>query len=537
MHDLAVFSNFAKGQSAKTATGSNCIIYTRVSTKEQADTNMSLATQNKACNQYAEKYGYTVLKCFGQTYESATTDDERKEFTAMLHFVKKSRERISYIIVYSLERFSRNENSLWVTSQLRKLGVEIISVTQPIDTSNPSGQMQQKMLFLFGEFDNQLRKQKCMAGTKEALIRGDWPAHAPYGYTIQKINGKRTIVPNHTGKLIRQAFHWKALDGLSNEAIRDKLKEHGFKIPHQRLSEMLRNPFYCGLLSHKMLEGKVIKGNHEPLISQDLFLQANGVLAKNAQGYSIKIENDNLPLKRFINCDNCGKPMRGYLVHKKGLYYYKCNTQKCCNNRNANALHSRFAQILEYFRLDVSADVLALIKQQMIATFNQYTKGDEERYQLIKQQYSELQKKVNRLEERFIEEEIDKNLYHKFNDRYAEEKAELSKQLEKASQKVSNLEGCISKAVDFASNMPSRWREADYLTKQQLQYLIFPEGISYNRVTDKCRTSRINSLFAYLAYFQQVIANKKRDASDITLDCISFAPLVARRGIEPLLPE
>src|SRR3546814_17295622 len=69
-------------------------------------------------------------------------------------FVKKYRGKISYILVYSLERFSRNDNSIWLTNELRKLGIEIVSVTQPIDTSNASGQMQQKMLFLFAEFDN-----------------------------------------------------------------------------------------------------------------------------------------------------------------------------------------------------------------------------------------------------------------------------------------------------------------------------------------------------------------------------------------------
>jgi hypothetical protein len=32
-------------------------------------------------------------------------------------------------------------------------------------------------------------------------------------------------------------------------------------------------------------------------------------------------------------------------------------------------------------------------------------------------------------------------------------------------------------AMSFASKLPSKWLSADYLTKQQIQYLIFPEGI------------------------------------------------------------
>lgn len=128
MAEISLFDAFAKGKSNIRKKGSNCVIYTRVSTKEQADTNLSLETQRKACDRYAQRYGYTVLANFGGTYESAQTD-ERKEFTAMLSFVRKSRLKISFILVYSLERFSRNDNSIWLSGQLRKLGIEIISVT------------------------------------------------------------------------------------------------------------------------------------------------------------------------------------------------------------------------------------------------------------------------------------------------------------------------------------------------------------------------------------------------------------------------
>lgn len=67
----------------------------------------------------------------------------------MLSYVKKSRAKVSHILVYSLERFSRNDNSIWLSNQLRKLGIEIISVTQPIDTSNPSGSDAAKNAFSF----------------------------------------------------------------------------------------------------------------------------------------------------------------------------------------------------------------------------------------------------------------------------------------------------------------------------------------------------------------------------------------------------
>jgi site-specific DNA recombinase len=533
MTDISIFETFAKGtKSHLTVRGVNCVIYTRVSTKEQADNNLSLDTQRKACNQYAQKHGYNILANFGGTYESAQTD-ERKEFTAMLSYVKKCRQQISQILVYSLERFSRNDNSIWLSGQLRKLGIEIISVTQPIDTSGPSGQMQQKMLFLFGEFDNQLRKQKCMAGIKEMLLRGDWPTNPPFGYDSINVNGKRKIVINQKGKLLRQAFTWKIENGLSYDSIRERLAEKGIKLCRQRIGAILRNPFYCGMIAHNMLDGKLVQGNHEPLISKELFLQVNGLLDQNTHGYSVKEENDNIPLKRFLLCEKCSKPLRGYIVQKKNIHYYKCCTIGCSNNRNAQVLNHWFAKLLEVFKLDVADDLLQLIKQQTIATFNQFTKGHEDAYHQLLQQHAEIKKKVVRLEERFIEEEINAELYNKYVAKYTDELKEIEPQLLKASNKVSNLEECIETAINFACNLPSRWLSADYYTKQRLQFLVFPEGISYDRENDKCRTTRINSVFSYIAYLKQLMLKKERGIPELNLDYASLSCSVAGAGLEP----
>ena len=231
MEELAVFKSFGKGEKLSIVRSDLCVVYTRVSSKDQTE-NLSLATQRKGCIQYAERHKLTIVKNFGATNESATTD-ERAEFKAMIDFVKKSRQKISYILCYSLERFSRNDNAIWLTNQLRKLGIEIVSVTQPIDTSNPSGKMQQKLLYLFGEFDNELRKQKCNAGIREMLLQGDWPTKPPLGYDSVKINGKRTIVINAKGGVLRKAFEWKAQENLTDQAIRERLATHGIALCHQ----------------------------------------------------------------------------------------------------------------------------------------------------------------------------------------------------------------------------------------------------------------------------------------------------------------
>ena len=100
---LSAFSRFAKKADIITAPALNCVIYTRVSTREQALHNMSLETQLKACEKYAQKFGLTVCGSFGGTYESAK-NDERTHFKKMLSFVKTNKQKITSIIVYSVDR-------------------------------------------------------------------------------------------------------------------------------------------------------------------------------------------------------------------------------------------------------------------------------------------------------------------------------------------------------------------------------------------------------------------------------------------------
>lgn len=59
-----------------------------------------------------------VIEYFGGTYESAKSD-ERKQFQKMLTFVNR-RKDISYIIVYSYDRFSRTgANGAYISDQLK----------------------------------------------------------------------------------------------------------------------------------------------------------------------------------------------------------------------------------------------------------------------------------------------------------------------------------------------------------------------------------------------------------------------------------
>ncbi len=495
METNTLFKTFGKGAKSIRTITNDCVVYTRVSSAKQMD-GLSLDVQIKASKEYVEKHKLLPREFFGGTYESAAKD-ERKEFQRMIKYLKTTKYKISKILVYSLERFSRNENSIWLSSQLRKLGTEVVSITQPIDTTNPAGIMQQKMLFIFGEFDNQLRRQKSMAGVKEHLLQGEWCLKPPVGYDIIKHNKERKIVVNDTGLIIKKMFYWKAKERMPNSEIQQRLKAYKLEYCLRRIAEILNNPFYCGKMAHKALEGMVVDGDHEKVVSEAVFLEANNIMAEKKLGLQTKKENPEIALKRFMKCNNCKQPMRGYIINGYDLSYYKCNTKGCKCNRKANEVNKQFMDMLNGFQINEA--YMPIIQEQLLLTFQEHNDSLKETEVAISRQLTDIQLKLDRLEERFITEELTVDLYNKYKAKFEKEADDLAKEMKHNQIELSKLEDYIEFSVTTCSNLGQMWASGDYTQRQELQNALFEEGIVYDRQKDECRSTSDNEFLNEIA--------------------------------------
>lgn len=511
MNDLNHFKQFAPKVSNKFKEGNNAVIYTRVSSAEQED-NTSLASQKKHCELYANRKGLNVVGYFGGTYESAKTDD-RKEFNRMLTFVKRSKN-VNYVIVYSYERFSRSgiAGASIADDLLKIYGVITLATTQELDPTTPAGSFQQKILFLFGQMDNELRRDKVVTGMKERIMAGYWVWGKPMGYDdLNNSNGnasERKLVVNKVGKLLKKAFEWKAYHDLSNVEIARRLNKLGVKISDKRLNDLFLNPFYCGLIVSKMIPGQVIKGKHEPLISRELFLMVHNIRqAKRVHGFVYDNENENLPLKVFAKCDKCGTPLTGYLVKKKGLYYYKCNKKGCKVNRSSKVMHEIFKSVLKTFRID--KEEFEFIRIQLEEQMAVFFKSQLEEVDSLKTRLNDIKKKLETIEERFVVGEIDRNLYDKFRPKYEKECFEIEQELSKTGGYKSNLGKVVEFAGKICLNPLIMWEKSNLDGKRMFQNLLFPEGIIYNRELDCYRTTRVNSFFSPIPQLIRFMGKEK----------------------------
>ena len=122
-------------------------------------------------------------------------------------------------------------------------------------------------------------------------------------------------------------------------------------------------------------------------------------------------------------------------------------------------------------------------------------------------------------------------MFDTFRTKFLEERKEIEKELNKFGKRVSNLEEYIDTAFRASSKLATEWGLADYNDRQTLQYLVFPDGIYYNRKKDECRTPKYNFTFSYFARLARNSGEKEKRELQFELHVPS---LVARTGIEPV---
>lgn len=515
MKNIELFKIFLKEDKTVIPKGDNAVIYTRVSHSSQEE-NTSLESQKRFCMQFAEKKGLNVIECFGGTYESAKTDD-RKEFNKMMSYLKKSKN-VSTVIVYSYERFSRSgmQGAKIAEDLLKKSGIVTLSVTQELDPRTVSGSFQQQIFFMFSKMDNEMRRDKTITGMRELVRKGVIPYTIPRGYTNAN-KGSRAIDQilkvNYEGELLKKAFEMKFQYNYSDAFICEKLKLQGYRIDARRIGEVFRNPFYCGIIISKLIPNEIIEGKHPVIVSKEKFLKINNIKTELTSQNSIRQkDHDNLPLKRFVKCGNCGTAMTGFLVKKKNIYYYKCRVNGCSSTKNSEDLHEVFGEFIESFKID--SKLIPKIKEILPKIYEKKFKSEIENQAIDKRRISEIQVKLDLLEERFVFNEINKEQFQKFSSKLESDKNELIMKSNRSIINSSNLKKCLDFALKICEKPYEIWQKSNIEQKIKFQTLLFPDGIEFHKKSDTVQTSRINSIFSSIPLFTGTLsANKKGETT------------------------
>jgi len=509
--------------------GGEGVVYTRVSSKEQAENNGSLEVQRKYCDNYANSNAIAIREYFGGSFESAKTDG-RKEFQRMLEYVKKNKS-ISYIIVFNYDRFSRTGAAAsQLSEQLRTEGIIVKSVTQDIDTSTAIGRLQENFFHMLNNFDNRLKSDRTSINTREVMLKGYWPYATPMGYKNLKPKHRACFheyVITEEGKQLRKGFQMIAEQKYQFQDIVDYLSHRGVRITKTSFRHVFSNPFYAGFVTGRLVGGKLIKGQHPQLIDIKIFMKVQDILNDNPiAGVPKVFRHDEVPLKTFARDELSMRPFTGYKT--KGIWYYKIKDGPTPVNVNAKYLNGAFTDLLTQYeykpqlRKKIEADMTAKLKQRLAGVARDLVSA--------KKKITEKKALLEKIEYKFITDQISEDIYQKHSEKIRTEIAALSKETDMSQIEGSNLKLAVSKCLTIAQNLSQAWLSAEYEKKQRLQKLVFPDGILYSKQKGVVRTPRVNSLFEAIPLLAgDSSKNKKADSSKNRLQFNK----VQQEGFEP----
>ncbi len=298
--------------------------YIRVSTVKQGEHGSSLQEQRDAITNFAARHGLHIASWFEERETAAKIG--RREFSRMLAALKKG--KASGVIFHKIDRSARNLKDWSAVQDLADLGIDVRFTQESINLASNEGKLTGDFLAVISAHYIRNLREEVRKGIRGRLKQGLYPFKAYTGYLDQG-GGKAKIPDPQRAPFIRLAFELYSTERFSLHALSDELHQRGFrnnigkKVGVNRLAQILRNPFYIGIIRMKGT-GESYAGVHKPIASKMVFDRVQNIL----DGKSNKhvLVHDFL-FRRMIRCMHCGYRLIGET--KKGHVYYRCHTRNC----------------------------------------------------------------------------------------------------------------------------------------------------------------------------------------------------------------
>lgn len=328
--------------------------YLRVSTKRQAEKDLSIPDQRKQLEAHCRKLGWTVVREYVEAGASATSDN-RPEFQNM---VSASREKpcpFDIVLVHSFSRFSRDAFQLeFYVRELKKRGARVVSLTQDT-TDDPMGQMVRQIFGVFDEYQSKENAKHTLRAMKENARQGFWNgAPPPYGYRIvdaekrgERVKKKLDPDPKEA-ELVRRMFQlYLNGDGstgpLGVKGIAVHLNAKGFRQRQGRrfsnafVQHALRETAYAGTYYFNRVDSRTKQRKPEnervasvcpSIVDPQMFEAVQRRLNERHPGRTPgRRLNNPILLSGIVKCERCGSTM-SLRTGKGGKYrYYSCLKQ------------------------------------------------------------------------------------------------------------------------------------------------------------------------------------------------------------------
>jgi site-specific DNA recombinase len=331
----------------------SCVIYCRVSSKEQEDSGFSLDAQKKLLEEYASAKGFEVMKLF-RISESASGKQVRSIFNDMLAYVAS--DNIQNILCEKIDRLTRNlKDAATVNDWVHEYPDRAVHFVKENFIVSKHTRAHENLVWdmkvAIARFYTNNLSEEVHKGLNEKASQGMYPGSFKYGYLSVGEKGRKHFIrdPNTfcaVKKLLEDyasgQYSMKHLALMAwSSGIRTR---YGKKLYKSQIERLLVDTFNYGWFTWK---GKLIKGQHEPLISKAAYDRIQEVrIRKKAPSYGRR----DFLFSKMITCGECGGSITSEI--QRGHVYCHCNGYKDCKQKKyirQEVIEAEIMKILEVF--------------------------------------------------------------------------------------------------------------------------------------------------------------------------------------------
>ncbi len=261
-----------------------CAIYTRKSHEEGLEQEFnSLDAQRLSAENYINSQQFNGWRLIEKRYDDggfSGGNTERPALKELLADIKAG--KIDVVVVYKIDRLSRSLiDFAELQTTFEKYNTSFVAVTQQIDTSGSTGRMMLNILMTFAQYEREIIAERIRDKMSATRRQGKYIGGvSPFGY---KAENKHLQIQPEEAKAVKQVFR-RYLETQSPKLIAQELNAEKlttrqgkeWRISH--IYRMLNARIYAGDIAYK---GEVFKGEHEAIISREVWNEAQELLADN----------------------------------------------------------------------------------------------------------------------------------------------------------------------------------------------------------------------------------------------------------------
>ncbi len=422
-------------------------LYIRVSTEDQVE--FSPAAQRKALTEYAKKNGMEIAPqhIFMDEGFSGRSAEKRPAFQRMIGMAKTKPKPFDVILVHKFDRFARNrEDSIVYKSMLKKqCKIRVVSITESLDEEDKMSGLIEAILEAMAEYYSINLAEEVKKGMTEKARQGGFQTSPPLGYKIG--DGNVLEIVEEEAECVRYIFKQFVEYDRGASHIARQLNTMGVKskrgnsIDLRNIDYILQNPVYTGRVRWTPTQKArrnfnhpdtiIVVGQHEPIISEEMFQQAVSKIAARKRISRPKerpLEECRHWLSGLIKCSNCGSSLT-YTGDKHSSPSFQC---KGYSSAKCNVSHSISVKKIERAVLDELTKALSSSDESEFLLNVTRLDTSQEEIDELKKQLSKLGGRLVRAKEAYLAE-IDTLEEYKRN------KANIERQQQELSAAIEQL--------------------------------------------------------------------------------------------------